>query len=422
MNEFVLHFIGITISYVGIFYSFYKLSKVNKKLKFRSYVIFVLGIIFLTWIKYNDISYLSVISYFLICPFLFYSVEHDDYGKLILYIFIIWIYGILLDLSSMFILAILYYIFKINVNSLLSLIVPSIYVSSMLIYLSNNKKFRKFTDTLYKTIRNIKYADLMLIVFMAFTFILGMILAINIKEIRVGTMSFISIILSVIVLLLLLKAKHNDMESSAFLKALRDNNEFYIKMDDDNRLFRHNLKAKLNSIKSVSNKEAAELIDDLIMQFARSKKLDKHLKVIPYGFTSIIYNKTQEEIDNLKIKVSNDVKFDIFEAISPRKYNVLSEKMGVALDNAIEASKISKKKLLIINIFDENGLLVVEIKNSFSEMVNMDNLGHKHYSTKSKSRGLGLYYILRNNEVKSDVKIVNDLFVCKLSTKIGKDN
>lgn len=422
VNEFILHFIGIVISTIGVTYMYYKLAEVKKSVKWYSYILLLIGILFLTWIKVNDIKSVSVISYFILYPILFYSMEYINLGRYIFYIFVIWIYGIFLDLSSMLVLALLYFIFKIDINNLIYLVVPSLYVGLSLIVLANCKWLKRFTNYLYKIFLKIKYADLMLFVFTIFTFVLGLILARNITNIRLGSIAFLCIILTFFVLLLLLKTKHNDMESATFLKALRDNNEFYIKMDDDNRLFRHNLKAKLNSIKSVSNKETAELIDDLIMQFAKAKKLDKHLRVIPYGFTSIIYNRTQEEINNLKIKVNNDVKFDIFDSISPRKYNVLSEKMGVALDNAIEASKRSKKKLLIINIYDENELLVVEIKNSFSEMVNMDNLGHKHYSTKSKSRGFGLYYILRNNEVKSDVKIVNDLFVCKLSTKIGKDN
>ena len=105
---------------------------------------------------------------------------------------------------------------------------------------------------------------------------------------------------------------------------------------------------------------------------------------------------------------------------SPRRYNVLVEKLVVSLDNAIEASLNSKNKVVIINLYDDEDNIYIEIKNSFAHNLDIDNLGNLNYSTKGKRRGLGLFSILRDNEASLKVKVVNNYFISLISTKKQK--
>ena len=95
--------------------------------------------------------------------------------------------------------------------------------------------------------------------------------------------------------------------------------------------------------------------------------------------------------------------------------------MVIALDNAIESSMTSVDKILVINLYSEENNVVMDIKNTFSADLNLEDLGKINYSTKSKGngrrRGLGLFSALRDNEVKMTIKIVNNLFVTKIVAK-----
>lgn len=93
---------------------------------------------------------------------------------------------------------------------------------------------------------------------------------------------------------------------------MQENNDFYIKVEDENRIFKHNLVAKLLSIKSVSNNKSMALIEDLILQFNKNVSFSQTIKVIPYGLNGIIYQKLYSYMNVLNIKINNEIGYDIF--------------------------------------------------------------------------------------------------------------
>ena len=246
---------------------------------------------------------------------------------------------------------------------------------------------------------DIEYSNLILVIFCLAILTLAVDIFINIEMIRVNTLLFIIIILLIFLFILLVKFRINDIENKKYLKTLKENNDFYIKMDDENRIFKHNLMAKLSSIKSVSNKKAIALIDDFVIKNNKGMKYSKKMKTIPYGLNGIIYQKTYPYLEELNFKLSNKISVDIFKILKPRRYNVLVEKLIVSLDNAIEASLNSKNKVVVINV---------------------DNLGNLNYSTKGKKRGLGLFSILRDNEASVNIKVVNNYFISVISARKQK--
>ena len=179
--------------------------------------------------------------------------------------------------------------------------------------------------------------------------------------------------------------------------------------------------AKILSIKSVSGKKARMLIDDFLRSFNQNIDFSIHIQDMPYGLNGIIYEKIYSYIGKLHIKIDNKIDFDIFTKLNPRRYNVFVEKMIIALDNAIEASLNSVEKLLVINLYFEDESIIMDIKNTLSTNLNLEELGKVNYSTKSnkdyKRHGLGLFSALRNNEVTMSIKIVNNLFITRIIAK-----
>ena len=72
MMEFLLHFCMSFISACGVTYLFCKLADVKIKLNFKIIFVFLTGMIFLSFLKYFELSNISVASYFTFFPILFY--------------------------------------------------------------------------------------------------------------------------------------------------------------------------------------------------------------------------------------------------------------------------------------------------------------------------------------------------------------
>lgn len=421
MIELLIWFIGSLLSTLGITYLFCKVNNF-KKISKSAIILFFIGVVIITLLKYYNLKLFATISYFIFYPILFYFISKFSIKKLIINTLILWLIGVAIDLVAMILVSFFSYIFKMNLDKYYDLLSISLSLVSVLFFIIIGyfKKSRKILNKTYKYLDDIEYSNLTLVIFCAFIFMLGLIIFLNFEDIHVDVLIFIIIILSVFTFILLVKYRINAIENKKYLETLRENNDFYIKMDDENRIFKHNLMAKLSSIKSVSNKKAIALIDDFVIKTNKTISYSKKIKRIPYGLNGIIYQRTYPYLEDINFNITNKIDFDIFKVLKPRRYNVLVEKLFVSLDNAIEASLNSKNKVVVINLYDDEENIYIEIKNSFSQKIDIDNLGSLNYSTKGKKRGLGLFSILRDNEASVNIKIVNNYFISIISARKQK--
>lgn len=420
--ELLIWFISSVISTLGVVYLFYKIMDKKCNIWLRPTIIFWIGVVLITLIQYKHLETIGNILYFIFYPILFYSMKPMNLKKLFYYVIMIWFYGMALDLIAMLAIALLHSFFEFNIYSYYFECILSCFVCIMLMIISYSKKLTSFTNNFYKKLSNVKFSDISLISFSIFTFLVGLSIFINLHNLNINLLLSLLLILVIAIFIILIRYKINEIENTIFLEKLKENNDFYIKVEDENRIFRHNLNAKLIGIKSVSNKEVKVLIDDLMYNNKKNVTFSKNIKDIPYGLNGIIYEKIYPYISNLNIKIDNNIKYDIFKVLKPRRYNVLVEKMVIAIDNAIEATLKSLPQILIINIDDTDSEIIVQIKNTFSNSIDFDELGIKNYSTKGKKRGLGLFSALRDNEASIDVKVVNDIFICKITAKKRLDD
>lgn len=422
MIRFIAWLILGFISTFSFSYLYYRLTDSKQKINFKIVLFYLFGVISVTLVSYFDIPILNSFFFFLYFPIMFYILNHMPIKKLFFHVMIVWFYGIVIDILTILCTSLFFYIFNINFNiyinysEIVSMLLTLI-VSIILIFLARVRKIAVFTENLYKKIDHIKYFDVLLVVFAIFIFCLGFAMFLNIKDLDINILLMLVIILMIITFVILLKYKIDSEEMAKYLDTLKENNNFYIKIEDENRIFRHNLNAKLLSIKSVSNKKAMLLIDDLLKTYNKKIDFSNHMKVIPYGLNGVIYQKLYPYLKELNIMVYNDIDYDVFDYLQPRRYNVFVEKLVLALDNAIEASLNSKEKILIVNLYDDNDCISIEVKNTFSNTIDIDQLGTKNYSSKGKKRGLGLFSSFRDNEASLKVSVVNDMFVSKITAK-----
>lgn len=121
---------------------------------------------------------------------------------------------------------------------------------------------------------------------------------------------------------------------------------------------------------------------------------------------------------NFYLKINNKINDFIIKTID------ICKLIGIFLDNALEASEQSEKKVVEVSICTDENSIVFAVANSYKDKPNIENISKYGYSTKGKNRGIGLFLA---DEVVDNYKNIlhntytkNNLFIQEII--INKDN
>ena len=102
-------------------------------------------------------------------------------------------------------------------------------------------------------------------------------------------------------------------------------------------------------------------------------------------------------------------------------YTKLCKIIVIALDNANEAAKVSKKKLVLVEAYEINKEVHIVISNTCKNRVDLENIDKKNYSSKGKNRGLGLYIantlLKESNNITMTRSFQNYIFTTEIIAK-----
>lgn len=223
------------------------------------------------------------------------------------------------------------------------------------------------------------------------------------------------VIIFIILFAVVFKTKTNEIMLKDSNKRLIDYNNKYGKFLDEYKIYKHNINHKLSAMKSYGNKKINALIDDLLEEETTFSVKNNNLYNVPNGIKGIVAEKLYNvEFD---IFVDNKIKKDSFKNLSPKAFHSISESIGIALDNAIEASNETDNPIITMDLKESKEEIFIKIGNNYSNSIDIDQLGTKFYSTKNRGSGLGLFSIMRNNLVKEKINIVNNFYYIELQIK-----
>lgn len=173
-----------------------------------------------------------------------------------------------------------------------------------------------------------------------------------------------------------------------------------------------------NYIDNKKYKKAKEYINDIASSINKDEGLLVNLSDIPNGglkgllYYKIIVAKNQKV--EIVLDVGKNVKRNL-NKLSEDEIKIITRIIGVYIDNAVSASK---NKIINIEIYNLDDELYFTISNKIDKNVNIDNIGKKGFTTKEKGHGKGIYLtnrlIARNKWLKSENRIVNNYYICKL--------
>lgn len=245
--------------------------------------------------------------------------------------------------------------------------------------------------------------------------VLGML---NVKTF--ATSNSIQFIISLVIIFIILfavvfRSKTNEIMLKDSNKRLIDYNDKYGRFLDEYKIYKHNIKHKLSAMKSYGNKKINALIDDLLEEETAFSIKNNNLYNVPNGIKGIVAEKLYNvEFD---IFVDNKIKKDPFKNLSPKAFHSISESIGIALDNAIEASNETDNPIITMDLKESKEEIFIKIGNNYSNSIDIGQLGTKFYSTKNRGSGLGLFSIMHNNLVKEKINIINNFYYIELQIK-----
>lgn len=192
---------------------------------------------------------------------------------------------------------------------------------------------------------------------------------------------------------------------------------------EDHRTSNHETRNELLAIRS----KVSDLGDETLCEYIDSILGDKkninsakysRFKYLPTnglkGFLYYKFSEAEEKGLDVKLNIAKQVENSFLKDLNTKDFKDLTRILGVYLDNAIEASILSEKKQLGIEIYKVKNDIEIIISNTYSNKVDKDKIGNERYSTKGLTRGHGLLLVKRilknNNRLTSEAKVTDTIY------------
>lgn len=295
----------------------------------------------------------------------------------------------------------------------------NIIFSIILLIVYNNKKIYRYFENLIDKISKRRQTNV--IIFLLLTIVamstLLYLLGNNYNLNAVFTTNFLIFFLLVIILV---------GEKNSYVKLSDDyeNLFHYVKVFEDwiedEQLIRHEYKNQLAVLRCLTKeKKVKNKIDEIISD---TINIDNHiinqLKNLPSGgLKGLLYYKiavARNNDINIEVDVSQDAS-PVLNTLNQDELKTISKLIGIYCDNAIEAAKETKKKIILIEIYEINNIANIVISNTCKENKVLLNRYDKGVSTKGKGRGNGLYFakkmLTKNTWIEESQEIIDGYYI-----------
>ncbi len=301
-------------------------------------------------------------------------------------------------------------------------------VAVIALLISNIKTVQNKTGRLIGRISSIKWFNN--IAFLVLLIVVLSTLFYNVSEtfsLSTGYIINIAIMLIFFVLTYIyLREQYNYDKLSHEYDMLFDYVEHFEDWIETEQLNRHELKNSLGAIRNLTkNKKVIEKINDILHDNINIEDTwIEELKDVPKGILKgLLYYKMaiskKQSIQVISEVSSNSTSY--IKRLGKKDLKELTQLIGILFDNAIEASELSKKKMVCVEIYVVDRQLNIVISNTYNGEINLEEINKKGKSSKGKGRGNGLYFakkiVEKNTKFEMEQQIINDYFVEKIIIK-----
>ena len=413
--KYTTFYLTVVLMTLVLIYSYSKLSNIVFYKNKKNIIIIILNSIVINLNNIFSITGIKMIISILVSTITTKLIFKDNYKNSLfyncIYIIVVTIYEVIFAIFlSNFI------HFSIFNENLLAKVLYSVFISALLILTFKNKKITE-TINKFKLIllnKNNFFSILLIIV------LIVNIVAISRTEEMTNNWIILDSSLVFIIIIFTFRTIINDKHVIYLLedknKLLKNSYKAYSDTIDEYRELKHNLNNDLLAVMSNLPDKYKTDINNVMIKYNKSSWISK-LENIPEGLQGIVYLKSKEAAKNkIILNVYNKNKI----TINNKDYLEVCSIVGIFLDNAIEACKNGKFKSIEIIIKETEKELDIKVINPFNNIIDLNELGKKNYSTKKYKSGLGLNYIskIKNNNIKTKIQIINNLYISEIVYKL----
>lgn len=331
------------------------------------------------------------------------------------------------DMLSSLILMGIFEIEKIRTNPILS-IMTNLIVSGICIIIVNIPKLNTQLNKFYHNIRQKKVIStsiFLILIIIDFTYLVN---NIEVSEFfnKDYIINFVAIMIFLIIAYLFIQSK-NDYRN---LEIEYDSLFNYIQTFEDwiekEQLNRHEYKNQLAVLRCLTKeKKVKGKIDEILEDNINIEgQAVTNLKKLPKGgIKGLMYYKSAIA-QKQKIHLTTDVSINekgILSKLAEKEIRILCKLIGIYFDNAIEAAAESKKKNIMIEVYELNDKVNFVFSNTFKNHKNLKDRNKKGISSKGEGRGNGLYFaskLIKNNPwLEQTQEIIDGYYIQQVSVK-----
>lgn len=393
----------------------------EKLLSIKSIALMICLIIVPAFMYTTEYTYLYTIIIYLITIVTYKYVLDISFSKAVIACGIVFLSLFALDLIASITLAFFLSIDQAR-NTWYINIITNIIFSITLILIYNRDKIKNKLIVFIEKLSNKRQINLIIFLLLAVIAMstLLYLLGNNYELNAVFTTNFLIFLIFFLLVIILVGEKNSYVKLSDDYENLFNYVKIFEDWIEDEQLIRHEYKNQLAVLRCLTKeKKVKNKIDEIISD---TINIDNHminqLKNLPSGGLKwLLYYKiavARNNGINIEVDVSQDAS-PVLNPLGKDELKTISKLIGIYCDNAIEAAKETKKKIVLIEIYEINDVANIVISNTCKENKVLVNRYDKGVSTKGKGRGNGLYFakkmLTKNTWIEESQEIIDGYYI-----------
>ena len=420
-------FSAIIISFTAAYIIRKMIGKQDEKLNLKNFILILILSILVSLVHQLEYTALSTLVIFLLDIVVFKIIYKLLLEESIISTSIYMLMLALCDALSSFIFMPIFSVQEIRTNSV-TMIISNITVNLILVILMNIKCIKNSLTKFYNTgIKNRAFPNILFFVLLIVGFCY---LAYNIAISSFFNKEYILNILVMIIFTIVMYIFVDNQNKYKKLEEDYDNLFQYVQNFEDwiekEQMNRHEYKNQLAVLRCLTKeKKVKNKIDEILEDNINiENQAVTNLRKLPKGgIKGLMYYKSALA-QKQKIHLATDVSINekgILSKLSEKDIRVLCKLIGIYFDNAIEAASESKRKNIMIEVYELNDKVSFVFSNTFKKHKNMKARNKKGVSSKGEGRGNGLYFaaklIKENPWIEERQDIIDNYYIQQISVK-----
>ena len=425
MLEVFINFICAFMLAVLGFYIIKEIIDCDEKMSLRVWIYLIINSFFIATIHYLNYSFISLILNFIINTITYKKIFNCSIEEAVIATGLLIMFLLIVDTLSLFIQILIIPINLIKTNLLIYLCSNIFVVLLAYSFIKINKVkvvLNRFFLVLSKKQLKLNMFFIILIIIATCCVLYSYI--INYRfNIRFFTDTLVIISLIIIAIIFINNRKGYDKLSGEY-DVLLSSVKLFEEWIEKEQFVRHEYKNQLAYLYELTTeKEVKKKIQEIINQNLDIDNSTVYtLRTLPKGgLKGLMYYKSIIAQNN-KIDLTIDVSINekgILSKLNKDQLNALSKILGIVYDNAIEAAKVSRKKKILLEIYELKRKVNIVISNTYKKSSLIENRFEKGNSSKGNGRGYGLYFfkkiINQNKWIEEKQEIIDNYYIETIS-------